>query len=238
MRLFLFLILVTLGISLKAQPCTVFVDNVADCGLNCSGSSTAYATGQAPFTYSWQPTGQTTQQITSLCAGSYTVTVTDSLGCVVVDSVTINGSPVLNVWISSLTNPTCVGCSNGSATGSVNGGTPPYFPFWIPPIGQGMYTVNGLPQGTYTFCVTDTNGCTSCVDTVVQDPLGIHDAVQYEQGGTLDLYDLNGRLIWNGSSTNWYGFLCSNELTGCFILVRRNEFGETFHREKIVLIQN
>lgn len=200
MRLKIFFIALLFSGFLKSQ-CVMYMDSTSDCGFTCGGMAAAYSSGQAPFTYLWQPGGQTTQQITNLCPGSYTVIVTDSLGCVSVDSVTIHGSQIMNVWISSFTNPTCAGCNDGDATGSVNGGTPPYYPYWNPPIGFGVYTINGLCAGTYEFCVIDAYGCVSCVDTVLQDPaLGFNHTSPVEiTYAFAELYDLNGRLIWSGN---------------------------------------
>ena len=50
------------------------------CGSQCSGSASAnHINGTAPYRYIWSNT-QTTQTINGLCAGNYTVTVTDSTG--------------------------------------------------------------------------------------------------------------------------------------------------------------
>ncbi|MBI3509420.1 MAG: T9SS type A sorting domain-containing protein [Bacteroidetes bacterium] len=47
-----------------------------------NGAASAFPNGgTAPYTYLWQPGGQTTQNISGLPVGSYTVTVTDASGC-------------------------------------------------------------------------------------------------------------------------------------------------------------
>jgi hypothetical protein len=55
-----------------------------NCPNNCDGSIQSIVTGGTPgfngYTYFWS-TGQTTQDITNLCVGTYSLTVTDSLGC-------------------------------------------------------------------------------------------------------------------------------------------------------------
>jgi len=234
MRLLFGLVLILSSVVLKAQPCSVQIDSTADCGLNCSGTAMAYPQGQGPFSYLWQPGGQTTQQISNLCPGSYTVTVTDSLGCVVTDSLTVNGSPVLNVWISSFTNPSCVGCNDGSATGSVNGGTPAYYPYWIPPIGFGLYTINNLQAGTYQFCVEDIYGCVSCADTTLQDPLSVPDYSVSQRASSYDLFDVTGKLIYTGSGNPRGSVNC---LTGLYILTYKNRDGEVIFRE-VILFEN
>lgn len=55
-----------------------------------NGSATVTPIGGIPpYTYLWQPGGQTTQTATGLGAGTYTVTVTDALGCTSTATVTI-----------------------------------------------------------------------------------------------------------------------------------------------------
>ncbi|HTF05361.1 MAG TPA: hypothetical protein VK826_15135 [Bacteroidia bacterium] len=217
-----FALIVLLCPKLSAQTCSVQITTVPEnCGQVCNGSAQANPTGSAPFSYLWQPGGQTTQQITGLCTGTYTVIVTDSTGCVAMDTSSITTAPPLNVWISSFTNPSCVGCSDGSATGSVNGGSPGYYPFWIPPIGFGLYTVSGISAGSYTFCVTDTNGCTSCVDTVLQDPLSVAEFGDESLPASVELYDLSGRLIWLGTFNEWNQRSPTEFKTGCYILIGR-----------------
>lgn len=51
------------------------------CGAICIGTASAFATGATPpYSYLWS-NGQTASYIKDLCQGTYTVTVTDSLGC-------------------------------------------------------------------------------------------------------------------------------------------------------------
>lgn len=65
------------------------------CGSLCNGTASAAPSGGIlPYTYSWAPGGGTTQTITGLCAGNYTVTVTDSTGNAAYSFVTIINSPV------------------------------------------------------------------------------------------------------------------------------------------------
>ena len=54
----------------------------ANCSTGCNGSAVVCAIGSVPpYTYQWSPAGGTGQTATNLCAGNYTVTVTDSHGC-------------------------------------------------------------------------------------------------------------------------------------------------------------
>lgn len=52
------------------------------CATNCNGTATVNVVGGTlPYTYSWS-NGGNTQSISSLCGGTYTVTVTDANGCI------------------------------------------------------------------------------------------------------------------------------------------------------------
>ncbi len=134
-----------------------------------TGTATANPTGTGPFTYSWQPGGQTTQTITGLAAGTYTCTVTDANGCSVTQTVTIASSSSTTVTLTSQTNILCNGGAGGSATVSANGGQGPYTYSWAPSGGNSA-TANNLTAGTYTVTVTDANNCTSTQTVTITQP--------------------------------------------------------------------
>ncbi|PLX00090.1 MAG: hypothetical protein C0594_16135 [Marinilabiliales bacterium] len=76
-------------------------------------------------------TGETSQTVSSLCAGTYTVTVTDDAGCEATASGTVNsGSAALSASISASTNATCYGVCDGTATVLASGGSTPYTYLW------------------------------------------------------------------------------------------------------------
>src|SRR5262249_7705733 len=95
--------------------------------VNCFGNGTGAATinvsgGTAGYSYSWSPSGGTAATASSLAAGSYTCTVTDSKSCTKTQAVTIT-QPVAT--ISATLTPTNINCAvNGSVTTNPAGGTP------------------------------------------------------------------------------------------------------------------
>jgi gliding motility-associated-like protein len=134
------------------------------CGL-ANGSATVNPAGGTPtYTFVWTPGGQTTQTATNLLAGNYSVLVTDANGCTATFTVNVPnaGSPTAN--ITATTNVTCFGVCDGTATGNATGGTAPYTYNWTPSGGTGS-SATGLCAGTYTFQVTDANGCQD--DTII-----------------------------------------------------------------------
>jgi hypothetical protein len=119
-----------------------------------TGSASVSAAGIAPFTYAWS-NGDVTSSVSSLSAGSYSVTVTDGTGCQGSQSFTISQPPALTLAMSG-TNSQCQG-GPGSATASVQGGTGPYTYAWGG--GQTTSSISNLSPGSYTVDVVDANGC-------------------------------------------------------------------------------
>jgi hypothetical protein len=81
----------------------------ATCG-NCDGSINLTVNGgTSPYTYHWS-TGATTQNISSLCAGTYTVTITDAIGCTIGVSQAVGEDVFTNAhWPVVIPNDSCNG---------------------------------------------------------------------------------------------------------------------------------
>ncbi len=148
---------------------TVAVTNETCDYLN-NGSATVTASGGTPaYTYTWMPGGQNTVGISSQGAGTYTVTVRDSKGCIVTNFGTITQPATLTVTTISQSNVSCFGGSNGSVTANPGGGTPGYTYSWTPG-GSTSVTATGLSNGTYTLTVTDLNGCIAQNTVAITQP--------------------------------------------------------------------
>lgn len=158
----------------QPSPLNVYISaysNVA-CNGNNDGTATVTVTGgKNPYQYSWStsPT-QTTNTATSLGAGTYTVLVTDTNSCT--DSATVNISEptTLVAALSSSTNVSCYGDSNGAATINVTGGTTPYTYSWNTTPTQTTASISGVTAGSYAVVVTDSNGCKDTVTTTISQP--------------------------------------------------------------------
>src|ERR1051325_1540071 len=144
----------------------------------CNGSCTATATanpsgGTAPYTYSWNSAPvQTTQTATGLCAGSYTVTVTDAGGCTHTTTVTITQPTVLTATTTQV-NVLCNGACTGTATVTAGGGTPGYTYSWTTTPSQSTVTATGLCAGSYTVTVRDANNCTRTATVTITQPTAL-----------------------------------------------------------------
>lgn len=135
--------------------------NPSCCNVSTGGIDLAVSGGTGPYTYRWS-NGATTQNVSGLPAGPYSVSVTDAHSCTASTSVTLTQPAALRASASS-TNATCAG-PDGTATAVASGGTPPYSYSWSPG-GQTSATATGLGAGTYTVTVTDARGCTATCST-------------------------------------------------------------------------
>ncbi|MDP1744141.1 MAG: gliding motility-associated C-terminal domain-containing protein [Bacteroidota bacterium] len=140
----------------------------------CFGSSTGTATinvldGVPPYTYLWSPSGQADSTATGLAAGTHTVVVTDSIGCSYPNTITITTAPLLTNSFTSVTNVSCLGDNDGSATASVSGGIPVYTYLWSN--SQTSQTITNLLAGTYSLTITDSAGCSHLDSVTITSPL-------------------------------------------------------------------
>ena len=157
----------TIGNPCGIQACIEIPGNLPNLELNLEASditcfdfndgtiSAVPSGGQSPYSFLWS-NGATTQTIEQLNPGTYGVTLTDDRGCQVTASGTVQNPPPLSASISG-TNPECVGDTNGSATITATGGTPPLSIEWN--TGSINSTITGLSEGDYSVTITDQNGC-------------------------------------------------------------------------------
>lgn len=146
------------------------------CNASCTGSVNLNTSGGTPaYSYSWSPPAvSSTVTATNLCAGAYTYTVTDALGCVTSNTITITEPSATTLTIVK-TDVTCNGACDGTATANMSGGTGPYTYTWSPgnPAGQGTATITGLCPGTYTVISRDANNCQKTETVSIIQPVAI-----------------------------------------------------------------
>lgn len=140
---------------------TVSITNIinASCFNTCNGTATAVVSGgTGPFSYSWAPTAQTTSAVNNLCAGVYTVTVTDQADNSTATATCVIGQPAqLTLTTGTVTPATCNAC-NGGASVIASGGVAPFTYSWSPCCGFGP-SLSNVCSGTYACTITDSNGC-------------------------------------------------------------------------------
>lgn len=120
----------------------------------CDGTANISVTGgTAPYSYSWT-SGSSLSSANNLCAGVNYVTVTDTLGCVAIDSVTITEPTVIVIDSFSIQSPTCnqVPC-NGEVFVLASGGVGPLSYSWDN--GNPGQTTSLRCPGLATVTITD-----------------------------------------------------------------------------------
>ncbi len=152
----------------EPAPLTITIDSIYDVSCNGGTDGAVYTTtagGTTPYTYVWTNTTQTTENITDLTANIYNVTITDANTCTAINSATIN-EPAPIVVTETITEPTC-GNSDGQISVNVSGGTPPYTYLWSN--AETTSSISGIGAGIYDLTVTDTNGCFTIENYLVND---------------------------------------------------------------------
>jgi gliding motility-associated-like protein len=142
------------------------------CNNLCNGQGVCIPSGgTAPYTFSWAPVGGNNPSATGLCAGIYTVYVTDANGCAINDTAIVN-QPTPFVTTTSNTTAHC-NQPDGSACVNVSGSTPPYTYSWSTSPSQTTTCATGLVPGSYNVVITDFNGCTTSATVVVPNAAGV-----------------------------------------------------------------
>ncbi len=145
----------------------VAVDKSCNGGPNDGSANITVIGGTSPYTYSWT-NGATTEDISGLAPGVYTVTVTDFRGCTKVASATI-GQPAVLGQAAAISNVSCNGGVDGAISVDVFGGTLPYTFSWSS--GQTTEDLTSIPGGSFTLTVTDGKFCTSIAPYIVSQPI-------------------------------------------------------------------
>lgn len=121
-----------------------------------NGSIDLIVDGGTPnFTYSWN-TGQSSEDISNLAPGDYTVTVNDASNCSAVETFTVEEAVPLSINVE-ITDENC-GDKEGAINITVNGGIEPYDFVWSN--GETSEDIDELEQGEYTVIITDAADCT------------------------------------------------------------------------------
>lgn len=147
------------------------VDNISCNGLTDGSITVNPAGGQSPYSYNWSPSGSG-NNISSLSAGSYSVTVTDANGCSDNGSVNITEPDTISIQFSS-TDVSCNGGSDGSINMNVTGGSYPYRYSTDGVNFNSQNPVTGLSAGNYTVVVKDTNDCTNFRVITISEPTAL-----------------------------------------------------------------
>ncbi|HXC05291.1 MAG TPA: LamG-like jellyroll fold domain-containing protein, partial [Bacteroidia bacterium] len=151
--------------------------------ISCNGGShgalSVTAAGGTPaYVYSWtpgNPTGNGTNDVNNLTAGTWTCTTTDINSCSASATFTITQPTAITSSVVQ-SNVSCFGGSNGAATVTAGSGSPGYTYAWTPSGGTGS-TASGLSAISYTCTITDALGCNKTQTATITQPTAITSSV-------------------------------------------------------------
>ncbi|MDP4266381.1 MAG: T9SS type A sorting domain-containing protein [Bacteroidota bacterium] len=171
------------------EPAGINITHVtknASCNGNSDGQIQLTVTGNSPSTIFKWSNGNNTKDLLGIKAGTYSVTVTDSIYCSIHTAQVKEPSLLnLNLISSSDTNSTC----HGKIIANCTGGTLPYKFLWNDPKKQISSIASGLCTGKYTIVVTDKNNCTiSDSANVINYISNFISVQQYKIHNNLSLY--------------------------------------------------
>src|SRR6185436_18289455 len=145
------------------QPAAALTATCSGSDVSCfggnNGSAAAAVSGGTPdYSYNWS-NGANTSSISSLMAGTYSVTVTDDHSCTTTCSYEVTQPAAALTALCSGSDVSCFGGNNGTASAAVSGGTPDYSYTWSN--GANTSSISPLTAGTYSVTVTDDHSCTT-----------------------------------------------------------------------------
>ena len=146
------------------------------CNGPCDGSAAVAPTGGtgSGYAYNWQPgnpTGQGTEQVSGLCPGNWTVTISDGAGCDTTYAFTI--APFMPITpVATVQQVVCNGACDGSIDLAVIGGVGNLTYIWTPEpgSGQGTSSVGQLCPDNWSVTITDAVGCDTTVSYSITEP--------------------------------------------------------------------
>jgi hypothetical protein len=164
----------TLAVTANNVAVSISQVNISCFGANNGLLSANPSGGSNPYTFIWS-NGASSWAISTLAPGTYTVTVTDAIGCTATASATITQPPLLTSCPSGI-DSVCSGSSIPLSCCS-SGGTPPYIYSWSPSANLNSSAICNpiafaVSSTTYTVIISDANGCTaSSSQTIIILPL-------------------------------------------------------------------
>jgi hypothetical protein len=197
------------------QPSAITVTATTQ-NISCNGGATGSASlsssgGTGAISYLWS-NGRTTNTITGLTVGNYSVTGTDANGCTIGSAVTITQPSALAVT-TSVSNVSGNGLSNGSINLTAAGGSTPYRFNWN--TGSTTKDITGLIAGTYAATITDANGCStvaSGIQITQPQPLVVSPNISNNQSSSDIQLNVTGGV--SPYTYNWSNGATSSSLTG------------------------
>ena len=161
-----------LHVNLNPIITTGIVTDISCNGGNDGTISVVMGGGTAPFKFNWLH-GDSTQTISNLSIGDYTLEIRDANQCTTDSLAIYNITEPDTIWaiVDTTLNILCFGEATGLIDYTIQGGIPPYNFNWNGgTIGSVPDNVGVLAAGTYNLTLTDANGCIDTLSAVLTEP--------------------------------------------------------------------
>lgn len=168
--------------------------------------------GTEPYTYLWS-NGATTQDISGIGAGLYSVTVTDACDCeAVLENIEVKAPSALEAEAVTITEVSCFGFEDGAIDLEVSGGTSPYTFLWSN--GETTEDISDLDAGIYSVTVTDAKGCEYTLsDIAVGEPeqvpspqVQVGPADCFETSGSFSIVNAPAGFEYRLDDGDWFSY--------------------------------
>jgi len=203
------------------------IQNVSCFGGNDGNINIDVNGGTAPYDFSWKNSNgleiSTSEDLVNVVAGNYTVTIADTNGCTVENTIEIvQPAELLEISLDELQDPSAFGAADGFVNITVTGGDAPYFFEWTDNNNTVISTDEDLVagEGVYTLTVNDNNGCSASEQFALLAPdelnISINESTSilcFGNRGELQAFVTNGVL----NSGSDYGYRWFKEENGSFI---------------------
>lgn len=160
------------------------IDAIGCAGLNSGSISLNIQGGNTPYKFVWQhDPSLNSPTALNLSAGTYSVKVTDQLGCErILENIEVVEPAPLEVLAVSPIGVSCFGKPDGELTLNVTGGVVPYsIQYEGLKTFSGTISLAGLPSGNYNLEVKDSNGCVIPVSFEITSPVALAVDVRMEK---------------------------------------------------------
>ncbi len=168
---------VTVGGATSAVTVSIVKTDILCFGL-CTGSEVAKGVGGTKklgakkYDYVWAGSAATDSLASGLCAGAYSVTITDKAGCTASATASVTEPTKLNATATKTKDVSCAGYTDGCAQVIGSGGTPGYTYLWTPSA-KTTASICALGAGVNNVVVTDSRGCTASGTVSLTAPTSI-----------------------------------------------------------------
>ena len=181
----------------------------ATCNLNDGSIDISVSGGISPFSFIWS-NDSTTQDISSLYAGLYSVSILDYNNCELIKFISVNNinAPIIDTAI--IINNFCFGNSSGTIDLAVSGGTMPYTFNWSTE--DFTEDITNLLSGFYFVTISDDLSCNTIGIYEITEPDSLTLTFNYSDILCNGLNDGSANVLVSGG-TSPYNFVWSNSST-------------------------